>query len=126
MNEHLTIALRKLRSSAASSSSSVDRELVSNILLSFLSAPRTDGTRFEMLTILANVLAWGEVEREKAGLQRGGASGAVTPIGTGIMPRKASSASVGGKALELDGTDETDVSECYISPILDTLTALIP
>ncbi|CAE6447370.1 unnamed protein product [Rhizoctonia solani] len=108
MNEHLTIALRKLRSSAASSSSSVDRELVSNILLSFLSAPRTDGTRFEMLTILANVLAWGEVEREKAGLQRGGASGAVTPIGTGIMPRKASSASVGGKALELDGTDETD------------------
>ncbi|CCO31210.1 GRIP domain-containing protein C119,12 [Rhizoctonia solani AG-1 IB] len=92
MNEHLTIALRKLRSSAASSSS----------------APRTDGTRFEMLTILANVLAWGEVEREKAGLQRGGASGAVTPIGTGIMPRKASSASVGGKALELDGTDETD------------------
>ncbi|CEL57326.1 GRIP domain-containing protein C119,12 OS=Schizosaccharomyces pombe (strain 972 / ATCC 24843) GN=SPBC119.12 PE=2 SV=1 [Rhizoctonia solani AG-1 IB] len=108
MNEHLTIALRKLRSSAASSSSSVDRELVSNILLSFLSAPRTDGTRFEMLTILANVLAWGEVEREKAGLQRGGASGAVTPIGTGIMPRKASSASAGGKALELDGTDETD------------------
>ncbi|CAE6344131.1 unnamed protein product [Rhizoctonia solani] len=108
MNEHLTIALRKLRSSAASSSSSVDRELVSNILLSFLSAPRTDGTRFEMLTILANVLGWGEVEREKAGLQRGGGSGAITPIGTGIMPRKASSASAGGKVLELDGSDETD------------------
>ncbi|ELU41224.1 GRAB domain-containing protein [Rhizoctonia solani AG-1 IA] len=108
INEHLTIALRKLRSSAASSSSSVDRELVSNILLSFLSAPRTDGTRFEMLAVLSNILGWGEVEREKAGLQRSGGSGAITPIGTGIMPRKASSASAGGKALELDGSDETD------------------
>ncbi|CAE6408044.1 unnamed protein product [Rhizoctonia solani] len=108
MNEHLTIALRKLRSSAMNSSSSVDRELVSNILLSFLSAPRTDGTRFEMLTILANVLGWGEGEREKAGLQRSGGSGAITPIGTGIVGRKLSTASAGGKALELDGTDETD------------------
>ncbi|KAF8761370.1 GRIP-related Arf-binding domain [Rhizoctonia solani] len=93
INEHLTIALRKLRSSAASSSSSVDRELVSNILLSFLSA---------------RALMEQEVEREKAGLQRSGGSGAITPIGTGIMPRKASSASAGGKALELDGSDETD------------------
>ncbi|CAE6405808.1 unnamed protein product [Rhizoctonia solani] len=108
MNEHLTIALRKLRSSAATSSSSVDRELVSNILLAFLSAPRTDGTRFEMLAILANILGWGEVEREKAGLQRSGGSGAITPIGTGIIARKMSSASAGGKHLELDGSDETD------------------
>ncbi|KAG8715004.1 hypothetical protein FRC11_006160 [Ceratobasidium sp. 423] len=108
INEHLTIALRKLRASAASSSSSVDRELVSNILLAFLSAPRTDGTRFEMLTVLANVLGWNEAEREKAGLQRSGGSGAITPIGTGIVGRKASTASAGGKALELDGSDETD------------------
>ncbi|CUA68041.1 GRIP domain-containing protein C119,12 [Schizosaccharomyces pombe 972h-] [Rhizoctonia solani] len=108
MNEHLTIALRKLRNSAATSSSSVDRELVSNILLAFLSAPRTDGTRFEMLAVLANVLGWGEVEREKAGLQRSGGSGAITPIGTGVVARKLSNASVGGKHLELDGTDETD------------------
>ncbi|CAE6470053.1 unnamed protein product [Rhizoctonia solani] len=108
MNEHLTIALRKLRNSAATSSSSVDRELVSNILLAFLSAPRTDGTRFEMLAVLANVLGWGEVEREKAGLQRSGGSGAITPIGTGVVARKSSNASVGGKHLELDATDETD------------------
>ncbi|CAE7062146.1 unnamed protein product [Rhizoctonia solani] len=108
INEHLTIALRKLRSSAASSSSSVDRELVSNILLAFLNAPRTDGTRFEMLTVLANVLGWGETEREKAGLQRGGGSGAITPIGTGVVARKLSTASAGGKHFELDGSDETD------------------
>ncbi|KAJ1311845.1 hypothetical protein OPQ81_010306 [Rhizoctonia solani] len=108
INEHLTIALRKLRASAASSSSSVDRELVSNILLSFLSAPRTDGTRFEMLSVMANILGWGEVEREKAGLQRTGGSGAVTPIGTGVVGRKTSTASTSGKPFELDGTDETE------------------
>lgn len=106
INEHLTTALRKLRSSTASSSHSVDKALVSNILLSFLGAPRTDGTRFEMLGVLANILGWGENEREKAGLQRAGGIGIIS---TGVGVRKASSVG-GGKDLELERSDETEVS----------------
>ncbi|KAF8595380.1 hypothetical protein BDV93DRAFT_501288 [Ceratobasidium sp. AG-I] len=106
INEHLTTALRRLRSSTASSSHSVDKALVSNILLSFLSAPRTDGTRFEMLGVLANILAWGENEREKAGLQRAG--GGPSIITTGVGGRKVSSSVGGGKDLELERSDETE------------------
>ncbi|QRV75862.1 GRIP domain-containing protein [Ceratobasidium sp. AG-Ba] len=107
INEHLTIALRRLRSSTASSSNAVDKALVSNILLSFLSAPRTDTTRFEMLGVLANILSWGDHEREKAGLQRSGASGGSTlgvPVGVGVRRPSTS----GAKDMELAGSDETE------------------
>lgn len=67
-NEHLTEALRRLRKN--SSSENVDRRLVTNILLSFLSASRGDTKRFEMLNILSTILTWDDTDREKAGLQR--------------------------------------------------------
>ncbi|KZV92668.1 hypothetical protein EXIGLDRAFT_718117 [Exidia glandulosa HHB12029] len=74
LNEHLTEALRRLRKN--SSDTNVDRRLVTNILLSFLTTPRTDGKRFEMLTLLASILQWSDSEREKAGLQRAGGAAA--------------------------------------------------
>jgi GRAB domain len=43
---------------------------VTNIVLSFLSTPRGDSKRFEMLSILSTILGWSEEERERAGLQR--------------------------------------------------------
>lgn len=67
-NEHLTEALRRLRKNA--SSDNVDRRLVTNILLSFLTTSRADSKRFEMLSILSTILGWDDSEREKAGLQR--------------------------------------------------------
>ncbi|KAG8741949.1 hypothetical protein FRC10_002261 [Ceratobasidium sp. 414] len=107
INEHLTIALRRLRSSTASSSNSVDKALVSNILLSFLSAPRTDTTRFEMLGVLANVLGWRDNEREKAGLQRsGGGNGSTLGVPVGVGGRRVSMS--GAKDVELDRSDETE------------------
>lgn len=69
-NEHLTEALRRLRKNA--SSDNVDRRLVTNILLSFLSTSRGDTKRFEMLNILSTILSWDDTDREKAGLQRMG------------------------------------------------------
>jgi len=68
INEHLMEALRRLRRN--SSDTNVDRRLVTNVLLSFLATPRADPKRFEMLQLLASVLSWTDVEREKAGLQR--------------------------------------------------------
>ncbi|KAE8257632.1 hypothetical protein A4X13_0g2234 [Tilletia indica] len=76
LNEHLTEALRRLR--ADSSSTNVDRRLITNLLLRFLSTPRADPKRFEILTLIASVLGWDEEERGAAGLALGSGSGAGT------------------------------------------------
>jgi len=101
MNEHLIEALRRLRRSSTETKTSVDARLVTNILLQFLTTPRTDTKRFEMLTLLGSILGWGEEEKEKAGLQRAGSHG---------IPNPAKSSFWGGrKSLEVDKTDETEV-----------------
>lgn len=95
INEHLMEALRRLRRGSANTS--VDRRLVTNILLTFLCTPREDTKRFEMLGLLASILSWSDEERVRAGLQRIGnntASAANSPV----RPRP----------LELDKTDETE------------------
>ena len=78
LNEHLMEALRRLRRNAADTS--VDRRLVTNVLLQFITTPRSDPKRFEMLGLMASILQWSDQERERAGLQRsftagGGARG---------------------------------------------------
>ena len=66
---------------------------MTNLLLQFLTTPRADAKRFEMLSLIASVLHWSDEERETGGLQKrdgsGGASGQRTPgsgrkIGTGV------------------------------------------
>ncbi|KAK7039532.1 guanylate kinase [Favolaschia claudopus] len=101
INEHLMEALRRLRRN--SSDTNVDRRLVTNVLLSFLTTPRADPKRFEMLTLLASVLSWSDPEREKAGLQRSQSS--LAPP-TSFWGR--SSTSTPPKTAELDKTDETE------------------
>lgn len=103
MNEHLMEALRRLRRS--SSDTNVDRRLVTNVLLSFLTTPRADSKRFEMLTLLASILQWNDDEREKAGLQHKGGLTAAT--GMSLWGR----ATGKGKGSELEKTDETEVGE---------------
>ncbi|EPT02100.1 hypothetical protein FOMPIDRAFT_1059377 [Fomitopsis schrenkii] len=105
MNEHLMEALRRLRQS--STETNVDRRLVNNVLLSYLSTPRGDPKRFEMLSLLSSILSWTDDERERAGLQRKG----------GPAPAPAMSAMAGffsrgsptrTRNLELEKTDETE------------------
>lgn len=108
LNEHLMEALRRLRRS--SSDTSVDRRLVTNVLLSFLTTPRADSKRFEMLTLLSSILSWSDDEREKAGLQRKG--GLTTPsTGLSIWGRNNSPTTTRGP--ELEKTDETEVSPLH-------------
>lgn len=97
INEHLMEALRRLRRGSASTS--VDRRLVTNILLTFLCTPREDTKRFEMLGLLASILSWSDDERVRAGLQRIGNNPASPAGNSPIRPRP----------LELDKTDETEV-----------------
>ena len=96
-------ALRRLRRN--STDFNVDRRLVTNVLLSFLSTPRSDGKRFEMLSLLASVLSWNDLEREKAGLQR--ISSSDTSTASSFWGRSSSAGSP-AKA-ELDKSDETEV-----------------
>ena len=95
-------ALRRLRRS--STDTNVDRRLVTNVLLSFLTTPRADSKRFEMLTLLASILQWNDDEREKAGLQRKGGN-ILSSAGSSIWGR----ATGKGKSSELEKTDETEV-----------------
>ncbi|WFD44653.1 hypothetical protein MPSI1_003323 [Malassezia psittaci] len=68
LNEHLTEALRLVRRDA--SEAMVDRRLVTNLILQFLTAPRADSKRFEILRVIASVLQWDDEQQEKAGLQK--------------------------------------------------------
>ncbi|KAI0249202.1 hypothetical protein BJV78DRAFT_1129850 [Lactifluus subvellereus] len=95
MNEHLMEALRRLRRGSANTN--VDRRLVTNVLLTFLSTPREDTKRFEMLGLLASILSWSEEERGRAGLQR-----------TGVNSASAASSPARPRPLELEKTDETE------------------
>ncbi|KAF5369005.1 hypothetical protein D9758_002861 [Tetrapyrgos nigripes] len=103
INEHLMEALRRLRKN--SSDNNVDRRLVTNVLLQFLTTPRADAKRFEMLSLLASVLSWTDSEREKAGLQRAHPTNPTSPPSS--FWRRSSSSS-DRNAPELQRTDETE------------------
>jgi len=112
INEHLMEALRRLRRTA--SETNVDRRLVTNVLLSFLSTPRADPKRFEMLTLLSSILSWTDPEREKAGLQRSSSSLGPGVGGVGLTPSpsfwsRSNSHSPGKQTMDLEKTDETEV-----------------
>lgn len=98
-------ALRRLRKN--SSDTNVDRRLVTNVILSFLTTPRADAKRFEMLTLLASILSWSDIEREKAGLQRSQQPPVLSPSGS--FWRRTSTSDSPGKGAELHKTDETEV-----------------
>ena len=104
MNEHLMEALRRLR--RTSNDTNVDRRLVTNILLQFLNTPRADSKRFEMLSLLSTILQWDDDEREKAGLQR---SGATPSTATSLWGRATTPSSAKGQTPQLEKTDETEV-----------------
>ena len=101
LNEHLMEALRRLRRN--SSATNVDRRLVSNVLISFLSTPRADTKRYEMLSLLASILSWSDDDREKAGLQRAHSANPSSSfwVRSPMTPPT--------KPAELEKTDETEV-----------------
>ena len=91
LNEHLREALSRLRKH--SSDDSVDRRLVTNVLLSFLTTPRADSKRFQMLQLISSVLSWTDDEREKAGLQRSSSTSANQAASSLSPPSTSKSAS---------------------------------
>jgi GRAB domain len=43
---------------------------MTNFLLQFLSLPREDTKRFEILNLISSILEWNDEQRQKAGLTR--------------------------------------------------------
>ncbi|KAI8646372.1 hypothetical protein BD408DRAFT_410120 [Parasitella parasitica] len=68
LNEHLVEAMRKLKEEA--NESNVDRQLITNLLVGFFVAPRGDRKRYDILTIISNVLQLTEEQKEQIGLSR--------------------------------------------------------
>lgn len=60
LNDHLTKALRFLRQRKPEDM--VDRELVTNHFLHFLTLDRTDPKKFQVLQLIAALLAWNDGE----------------------------------------------------------------
>ncbi|PSN64084.1 hypothetical protein BS50DRAFT_576703 [Corynespora cassiicola Philippines] len=72
LNEHLTKALRILKKGRPEDN--VDRQIITNYVLHFLSIDRSDPKKFEALQLIAALLGWTDEQREQAGLARPGAS----------------------------------------------------
>ncbi|VUC33448.1 unnamed protein product [Clonostachys rosea] len=72
LNDHLTKALRYLKKTKPEDN--VDRQIVTNHLLHFLTLDRGDPKRFQVLQVMAGYLNWTDEQREQAGLARPGAS----------------------------------------------------
>ncbi|KAI8097576.1 uncharacterized protein BX664DRAFT_82426 [Halteromyces radiatus] len=68
LNEHLVEAMRRLKEE--SNESNVDRQLITNLIVGFFSAPRGDRKRFDILTIIASVLQLTDEQKEQVGLIR--------------------------------------------------------
>lgn len=52
----------------------LQRQIITNYFLQFLSLDRSDPKRFQILQVIAGYLAWTEEQKEQAGLARPGAS----------------------------------------------------
>ena len=89
----------------------VSRQIATNHFIHFLALDRSDPKKFQVLQLIAALLAWTEEEREKAGLARPG-SIASSSAGTGslrlpqspasrlIVRRQAGPGAVGGSCGE--------------------------
>ncbi|KAF8541365.1 putative Golgi matrix protein [Trichophaea hybrida] len=79
LNDHLRKALRMLKRDNADDK--IDKQLVTNVLLQFVSLQRGDAKKYEVLQLIASVLDWNDEQREKAGLLRPGTAAQHTGSG---------------------------------------------
>lgn len=71
LNEHLTKSLGMLKQQLSNDNNTIDRELISNVILNFLQIPRGDTKKFEALQLISVLLEWDEQRKVQAGLSSG-------------------------------------------------------
>ncbi|KAM7208450.1 GRIP domain containing protein [Naviculisporaceae sp. PSN 640] len=73
LNDHLTKALKYIKKTKPEET--IDRQIVTNHFLQFLSLDRSDPKKFQILQVIAGLLNWTDEQREQAGLARPGGAG---------------------------------------------------
>lgn len=68
LNEHLTKSLTMLKQQLGSTNNTIDKELISNVIVSFLQFPRGDTKKFEALQLISALLEWDDARKIQAGL----------------------------------------------------------
>lgn len=62
---YLAEAMRRMRDG---SEETVDRRVIANLLITYILSPRGDKTRYEMLSVIANILKISDEEKYKIGV----------------------------------------------------------
>ncbi|KAJ2955918.1 hypothetical protein NQZ79_g8157 [Umbelopsis isabellina] len=70
LNEHLVEAMKRIKEGV--SDTSVDRQLITNLFVGFLVAPRGDRKRYDILNVIASVLQLSDEQKAQIGLIRPG------------------------------------------------------
>jgi len=99
LNDHLTKALRFLKQRKPEDM--VDRQLVTNHFLHFITLDRSDPKKFQVLQLIAALLSWTDEEKEQAGLARPGASNTILRVPNSPFRRTPSTPSL---STQLDTT----------------------
>ena len=90
---------------ANGSQDAIDTKLITNLLVTFISAPRGDKTRYEMLNIISGMLKFSDEDKYKVGLAGKPSSGIV---------RRGSSALSVASPIDTDGQSFTDLWVSYL------------
>jgi len=87
IQNHLNESLKRLKESSDNSVSSMDRRILTNLFVQFLSLPPRDTKRSEILKIMSEMLSFSDSEKEKVGLvrprdklARTGSDGVTSPV----------------------------------------------
>ncbi|PKS06949.1 hypothetical protein jhhlp_005545 [Lomentospora prolificans] len=111
LNDHLTKALRYLKKTK--SEDSVDRQIVTNQLLHFLTLDRSDPKRFQILQVMAGYLSWTDEQREQAGLARPGTSTGSLKLPLSPFTRTPSTASLHTDFMSENSTGKETLAELW-------------
>ncbi|KAG5924588.1 hypothetical protein E4U42_004599 [Claviceps africana] len=113
LNDHLTRALRYLKRTKPEEN--VDRQVVTNHLLHFLTLDRGDAKRFQVLQVMAGYLNWTDEQREQAGLSRPGASTGILRLPASPFHRTPSSPSLSADIFSepISARDRESLSELW-------------
>ncbi|KAL6159088.1 hypothetical protein ACJBU6_03180 [Exserohilum turcicum] len=84
LNEHLTKALRILKKGRPEDN--VDRQIITNYFLHFLSIDRSDPKKFEALQLISALLGWTDEQKEQAGLARPGTATSAANLRIPLSP----------------------------------------
>ena len=66
ISQHLQNSLQLLKK--ATSTEQIDKELISNLIVTFVSIPRGESRKYEVLELMASFLDWDDLRKKEAGL----------------------------------------------------------